>query len=65
MKVKLAHEDKVVIIDDKTGIKSVEGNVVEIGSGVVTVSVNGRKLYIDGATLKGETLFGPCTIKKV
>ncbi len=57
--------DKIVIIDNKTGIKSPEGFVFEVDMGVATISVNGIRMDVDGEKLIGKTVFGSCTIEVV
>ncbi len=65
MDIKVKHGNRIAIIDDKTGTRSPEGNVFEIDYGTVTVTVNGERINFDGETMKGKTVFGPCTLEVV
>jgi hypothetical protein len=62
---KVKYGDRIVVVDDKTGLRTPEGDVFEIDMGTVTVIVNRIQMNFNGQTLKGKTMFGPCTIEIV
>lgn len=69
------YKDEVLITDDASSME-IEGYVFNIDWGEVTISSNHGLIKIDGTdtglkskedkvSFKGETFFGPCTIKLV
>ena len=65
MSLNVTHDDKFVIVDDKTSIKSPEGTVFTFDFASITINVEGNEIRVHRETLKGKTIFGPCTDEKV